>query len=396
VQTAPNPGARVHWVDWLKVLAVLAIFLYHVALVFSVTPWMISNAQHSLVLSAVAGWGYLWGLQLLFVLAGASSYFARRRRSAPRFARERLLRLGVPLAVGLVTLSPLQAYWQALGAGSQLSLAAFLPGYLRSVHLSLDPVWLIRYGYHLWFLGFLLVVSLAALPVQGAMDRLPAGWRRRFPAERTWPRLAIFAPVAGIAVVQLLLRPAFPADMSWPDLASDLVFYLGGYALAGSRGFQAAVRGAPALCGVAALAAWSGIGLLFLARVMPGWNQPYGFDLPAAVFATLHALGAWAWALFLISIAMRWANRPAAAITYGNDAILPFYVIHHPVVVLLALYVVRLPLGVWPKFGLLFCAALLLSLAIYEVLIRHLPPLRFLFGLQPHPARLRPEPAAAY
>jgi len=383
---AARPGlpatARVHWVDWLKVLAVLAIFLYHVALVFSLTSWMISNRQHSLILSGIAGWGYLWGLQLLFVLAGASSFYALRRRTVARFAGERVLRLGVPLLIGLVTLSPIQAYFMALNQGRQESLAAFLPGYLHRLTFTVDPVWLIRNGYHLWFLGFLLVISLAALPLQWGLGRLPDAVQRRLRSPAPWPAWALLVPVLFIAAVQVLLRPAFAPDMSWPDLASDLVFYLGGYALASSSGFAAAVRRTPVRSLVVALMAWLGLGLAFLLHFVPGWNQPYHLDAQLVAYQLLHALGAWAWVLFLASLAMRWLDRPHPAIQYGTDAILPFYVLHHPVVVILGFYVVQLRLGVWPKFGLLFCGALVVTLAIYEVLIRHFGPLRLLFGLR--------------
>jgi peptidoglycan/LPS O-acetylase OafA/YrhL len=381
-------SSRVHWVDWLKVLAVAAIFLYHVALVFSITPWMVSNQQKSLILSGIAGWGYLWGLQLLFVLAGASSYYALRRRSAIRFAGERLLRLGVPLVVGLVTLSPLQAYFMSLAQGHRQTFLEFLPGFLHRLTPPLDPVWLIRSGYHLWFLGFLLVISIAALPVLATAGRLA----RRL---RLAPPVAIFLPIVPIALLQVLLRPVFPPDMSWPDLASDLVFYIGGYALAASPEIAREVRRTAGRNVVVALAAWCGLGLTFLARAVPGWNHPQAFDLVSLAYQVLHAAGAWFWILFLTGMAMRWLDRPHRAITYGNDAILPFYVLHHPVVVVLAYYIVQLQIGVWPKFGLLFTGAAITTLAIYEVAIRHVGPLRFLFGLKYKPADQKARPGQA-
>lgn len=374
-------SARVHWVDWLKVLAVLAIFLYHVALVFSITSWMVSNHEKSLILSAIVGWGYLWGLQLLFVLAGASSYYALRRRSALKFAGERLFRLGIPLLIGFVTLSPLQAYYLALAHGSRQTFGAFLPGYLHRLTFPTDPVWLIRNGYHLWFLGFLLVISLAALPLQWWLDRLPRGLRSRFPADRRWGAAAVLLPVLAIAAFQVALRPAFPPDMSWPDLGSDLVFYLAGYTLAGSPGLAAAVRAAPRRSLLWAVAGWLGLGIAFLLQTAPGWSGGYRPGWLLVGFELARSLGTWGWVLFLAGIAMRYVDRPHPAITYGNEAILPFYVLHHPVVVILAFYIVQLPLGVWPKFALLFTGAFVVTLGIYEVAIRRVGPLRLLFGL---------------
>lgn len=379
---AAGPPARAHWVDWLKVLVVVGIAVYHVALVFSITPWLISNREHSLALSAYVGWGYLFGLQLLFVLAGAASYYGRRTRTALKFARERLLRLGVPLLLGLATLSPLQAYFQALSAGSRVGFLEWLPGYLHRLAFYPDPVWLIRYGYHLWFLGFLLLISLAALPLQAAMDRLPAaGSMRRLANLGLRPGTVLLAAVP-IALLQIVLRPAAPADMSWADLASDLVFYLWGFALAASPGFAEAVLRSQWQSLAAAVLSWSGIGLMFVLSSLPGWSQPYGLDFDLVVYAPLHALGCWAFIAFLVATAMRWWNRPHPLVTYGQDAVLPFYVLHHPLVVVLGFYIVQLPIPVWPKFALLLLGVLAGTIGIYHLVIRPVGPLRILFGLR--------------
>ncbi len=57
---------RANWIDWLKVLAVLGVFYYHTALIFSATRWVINNYERSLVLSGIAGFGYLFGMPLSF------------------------------------------------------------------------------------------------------------------------------------------------------------------------------------------------------------------------------------------------------------------------------------------------------------------------------------------
>jgi glucans biosynthesis protein C len=80
---------------------------------------------------------------------------------------------------------------------------------------------------------------------------------------------------------------------------------------------------------------------------------------------------------------------------YAGELVLPFYVLHQPVIVLVGYVVVRTGLAPWAKYGLILSLCLPLIVALYELLVRRFPPLRLLFGLKPLPAapRLRPRTA---
>ena len=73
---------RIHYLDWLKVLIVYGICVFHVSLVFSIALWLVSNRQHSLLLSAFTGFTFPWGIPAMFLIAGADSWFAPRSHSA--------------------------------------------------------------------------------------------------------------------------------------------------------------------------------------------------------------------------------------------------------------------------------------------------------------------------
>ena len=78
--------ARLHDLDWLRVVAVLAVFVFHAAHPFDLFDWHVKNDQRSLAVTLVLGPFVPWGMGLLFLLAGAGSRFARRSRrpaSAP-------------------------------------------------------------------------------------------------------------------------------------------------------------------------------------------------------------------------------------------------------------------------------------------------------------------------
>jgi hypothetical protein len=56
-------------------------------------------------------------------------------------------------------------------------------------------------------------------------------------------------------------------------------------------------------------------------------------------------------------------------------------VIHHPVVLLVASFVVTWNLGVWPKFAVILVTVAVLTLAIYEFGVRRWAITRAVFGL---------------
>ncbi|MFB0537464.1 MAG: hypothetical protein ACETWR_21065 [Anaerolineae bacterium] len=51
------------------------------------------NAERSLVVTALTGFLFTWGMPLFFLIAGIGSWFALRRRTGRQYASERLKRL---------------------------------------------------------------------------------------------------------------------------------------------------------------------------------------------------------------------------------------------------------------------------------------------------------------
>jgi peptidoglycan/LPS O-acetylase OafA/YrhL len=68
-----KPG-RLHYLDWLQVLAILGVFLFHTAHSFDDLPaWHIENAEASILATFFGGFFILWGL--LFTLSNGKQIF---------------------------------------------------------------------------------------------------------------------------------------------------------------------------------------------------------------------------------------------------------------------------------------------------------------------------------
>jgi len=79
--------ARVNYVDWLRALAVLGVFAYHSLQPFSTHDWHVKNGQLSPAIEAVVSFIDPWGVASFFLIAGASSFLALRRRTAGQYVR---------------------------------------------------------------------------------------------------------------------------------------------------------------------------------------------------------------------------------------------------------------------------------------------------------------------
>jgi peptidoglycan/LPS O-acetylase OafA/YrhL len=383
--TLGERSARLHYLDWLRILAILGVFFYHAARPFIHQDWLIRNAEQSIFASLI----FLvflgsWGMPLFFLMAGTGSLFALRRRSIRQFIKERAARLLVPFIVGCVLLSPIQFYAEWVHKGwYEGPFLSFLPELVADrLSQKIGPAVFESLGSHLWFLGFLFSFSLLALPI---FRWLRSDTGRRFVnrlgqlGEKRGGLLLFIIPVA---VARIILQPLYPGYTDWSDFIYMFLFFVYGYILYSNERFVQAIR----------RDGWLALGLGMVCTIIivgvlaAGYGQEW-IDSPGTpgfyVAWTLASINGWCWTVFALSFGMRVLNFRNAWLNYGQEAILPFYVFHQPVIVAIAVYAVTWNTGVAPKLLVITGGGLLLTLALYELLVRRVPPARALFGVKP-------------
>jgi len=402
--------------DVMRAFVVAGLVVFHSAVVFATgASWFVTDPRPSAGFTVFLLWGSLWGMPLLFLVSGMGARYAMRTRPAAAFARERLARLAVPFVVGLAVLVPPMFYIERLGQPafhesywrfwlSFVNVPALarelLPyGSWRSGGATFDPA-------HLWFLYVLLFFSITLLPLlaylRGPRGRLLTG------------RLAGFAEhhgavaVLAAAVPMMVVEAVFGPDVNtggWERLAYVFPF-LYGFLIASDPRLEAALRRsrrpavAVACVATAVLMAWagalSGSGASLSAGVPPGWGA-------------LQGLAGWAWIAAIMgfagSLAARRGSRPLVtpvppvavpgagwrrAARYANEAVLPFYLLHEPVIVAAAWLIVRWQAPIAGKYAALVIVSFAVTLGLYEVLVRRFRVTRLLFGMKP---RIKPSEA---
>jgi glucan biosynthesis protein C len=383
IADADSPARHIVYFDWLKFLVIYGIVFFHTSLPFSYSSWLIESRDRSVVLGAFAAFTFPWGIPLLFLLSGAGEYFGLRSRPVVPFLVRRFLRLGLPLVLGVLLLSPLQSYFVSEAHRSLSGAVEYYPRFLRAMRLDSTPLWVGRYTYHLWFLGYLLAITVVTLPL---MEWLRSQGGRRWVARlaalsRRRGGILVFA--VPLAVSQLLLRGRFPDYQDWADIASYTIVFLAGYVLIAERDFTAAIQRNIGLTLVLGVVSTAVVGLLILAGGRLSTGSPVIGGLYRLTYGVFWALNIWCWCVNVLYLGARWLTKDSRLVRYGSESALPVYIISHPVIVILGTYIVAWGLPLWPRFLLLTGLSFVVILAIYELVVRRWNPTRFLFGLRP-------------
>lgn len=303
-----RPGGRLAYLDNLKAYLIAGIIAAHAFMGYAdfgswtyqdVREVTLSPVMETIFVVAAVTLGGLFLMALFFLLSGLMAQDSLARRGPGPFAKDRLLRLGIPFILYTLVIWPLLEY--AL-------LEPFLHrGSYWDYFFDTDPV--LDNG-PLWFVGVLLVFSLTL-----------AARRRLRPLSAVGDRplrlrdLALLALAVGL--LTFLVRTVFPADSNqplnshlwaWPEYLA--LFGLG--VIAGRRGWLRPVpRDLSRPVGMATL-----LGIALMAAVVLS-TEPLGlteedwfggWGVPAFVGGLLEGMIAVAAPVWVLSFAQRHLN----------------------------------------------------------------------------------------
>ncbi len=97
-------------IDWLRILAMVAVFLFHCARYFDHEGWHVKNPVLDSGMSLFIAFVVIWIMPLFFILSAISASFSLKRHSGLQFVKSRATRLLIPLIVGMLTHISIQVY----------------------------------------------------------------------------------------------------------------------------------------------------------------------------------------------------------------------------------------------------------------------------------------------
>jgi glucans biosynthesis protein C len=361
--------ARSHDLDWLRLLAVAVLIAFHTAAVFyegELGSFYVLNAVSSTGLSLFIQFVHQWHMPLFFFLAGAASWYSLQTRSQGEYVRQRLQRLLLPLLIGILLLVPPQVYIHELQAGRENgSYFRFYPKFFDGIRPEGHFEWA-----HLWFLAYLLVISLISLPVMLRFSGKSLSPHGSPLLSKTHNLASLIGLAVPLMVVEAMLRPHWIGFQNlyddWANLLLYLLYFVYGYLFCHStRLWTALDEHRRLLCATAGLAM-----ALLLALTITQMVPERAYSAPYMLYQAFRGFNSWCWVLALLALARPYRNISHPILSYGNRVAFSVYLFHQPLIVIIAFFVVPLSLGITAKFLLISFASLLFSVGLHEGLMR--------------------------
>ena len=342
---------RRHYIDNLRAALVLLLVPFHTFMMYN--NWGEGFYVYARPLgfpSLMINMFWPWFMPALFTLAGVSAAFSLEKRTVGQFVRERFTRLFVPLVLGIIFVIPVQTYY------AERFHNGYTGSYLAQYRLFFGKVTDLT-GYtggftpgQLWFVLYLFIISLAAVPVILISRKILSRNRRPLAGKRPFPLALVFT----LGFAAMYVRPLL--NVGGKSLAEYFWYFMLGYAFLSRETVLDALERRRHIFGGIALAL-----CMLLAVCLAAGNN--GFCTSGEVFQAY----AWSAILFLTGWSKRRMNHTGPVARYLARSSFMFYFLHQSVLVAAAFYIFRLGLPPAAEIPLVIAAGYIFTFAAYEL-----------------------------
>ena len=368
--------------DWLRVAAIMVVFLYHSSRFFNLGDWHIKNAGTYVWVEIWNIFVTRWMMPLFFIISGASLFYAISKSGGFRkFYVDKFLRLMIPVLLATVTHGALQVYLDRLNHGRFTgSFFSFIPEYFNGLYLAIGaPGNFAFQGMHLWYLLFLFSYGLLCYHL---FIWLKDGGREvlhRIASLFALPGLIYLWFVLPLLIMKTIIPQAvLNAGAGGWGFLYYIWFLISGFLIVSSDRLQRNIknqRWISLLLGVVLMSAYLyqlfGASRVALPPAISGW-----------IYTLLSFLSAWCWVFAFLGFGMRHLAFDRPGLRYANEGVLPFFILHQTVLVVVGYFVVTWKIPDILKWAIIFSGSFIFIIALYALLIRKFDLLRFLFGMK--------------
>lgn len=337
-------------IDWLRVIAIGLLLIYHIAIIFQ--PWAVfigfmrSN-------ELMEGLWYpmtllnIWRIPLLFFVSGIGVFFAMQKRNPKQLLLERGKRILLPYLFGIVAVVPLHFF-------------IFQDFYGQQLNYFVHPA-------HLWFLGNIVIYISILFPLFYHLLKKQDGKFRKALIKIMSNPLGPVSIALFFVLEVLIVKPQIFSvyAQSLHGYAMGFLAFFFGFILvyAGQTFWNTVLKWKAVYLGAAVI--------MFSVRLIV--NQTGGPNFLMAIESNL-------WIMSLFGYAYQYLNKPSKALNYLSKAVYPIYIVHMFVLYGAAWLILPLEIPVFLQFALIVLITAVLCLLIYEA-IKKIPILRIAFGI---------------
>lgn len=339
-------------IDWLRVIAIGLLLIYHIAIIFQPWAMFIGFIRSEDALEGL--WKPMtmlnvWRIPLLFFVSGMGLYFAMKKRNCKQLLTERAKRILLPFVFGYLAITPLHMFI-----------------FQKYYHI---PLTYYSSSGHLWFLGNIFVYVLLLSPLFFYLQKHKDGkFKKAISRVMSYAIGPLSISIFFMFEIGLVKPQLFELyAQTWHGFfIGFLAFFFGYLFVYSGRSFWRTVS------------KWKWL-YISIAAVLYTIRFT-GFESISNMYITSLESNCWIFGVF--GLGYQYLNKPSVLLNYLSQAAYPVYIIH--MFVLYAAAFIILPLDLHPmlKFVGITLFTFIVCFLIYEFILRRINILRPLFGLK--------------
>jgi len=377
---------RFFYMDNLRIFLTILVILHHAAIAYGASgDWVITEAASDpispIIFTLFTAINQSYFMAAFFLLAGYFTPLSYEKKGTLKFLGDRLIRLGIPLALYTPLIFTINTYLvQNFVYAQNLSLMDILRDQFKHFN--------IHFG-HLWFLLALLIFAGIYVVFRALVDRYASQtsihlFRDKFP-----PNAVLFLSIGLLSLLTFAVRLVFPVGVWFLNLQFahfihyTFCFYCGVLAYRGDW-----------LRRISGSLAWRwGILSLFTILLAPvililgGALESGSVDvflggmtwqaLSYAVWESVLLIGILIWLLYLFRERINYHGRLSKALAANVYTV---YIIHQPILVALNVALLSIAIPTTVKFILASLLAVFLCFILSHFIIRRIPYAKRVLG----------------
>lgn len=344
-------ATRRYDIDWLRVIAIALLLIYHISIVFQ--PWgfyigFIQSTETSDSIWIPMSLLNVWRIPLLFFVSGMGVCFALRKRNWKQLLLDRTKRIALPLLFGSFFLVPIHIF-------------------LFQKYYEMEIAYTPSVG-HLWFL---LNICIYVIQIIGFafLDQKYDYSFFNFLRKLLKRPYFIYLFIIPFILEAELVNPDYFATYvgnSHGFLIGMLAFFFGFLFIAIGNPFWEAVAKVKTISLIIAVT-------LYLIRL-------FYYDLNGPHYLTSIESMNWIFAVF--GFGYKYLNKPSKLLSYLSQSVYPLYIVHMIFLYLAAYIFLPLEFSLGINLILIVLFTFLGSFLTYELIIKRVGFLRPLFGMK--------------
>ena len=365
-----NIKIRKYYIDWIRIILIASVFLFHIGKIFNASNWSIKNDVQIGELNIIMSLTSIWRMPLLFLISGVGTFYAVKIKNSGQYLKERFIRIFMPFIIGVFTLIPIQVYYEKIDEYD--SIFHFYANIFHGIY----PTGNFSWQHHLWFLLYLFLISLIISPFLKYFKTQSFLIFKYYSTSILSKKLRLNWIALILILTQYILQFSIGENTIFGSIdlikfANYFIFFIAGFILMTDEDLIENIEKQRFLY----LSQTLLVTAIYLASKYFNYNSN--------IIEISKIIISWSFGITVLGFAKFYLNTDTKYRAYFNEAIYPFYLLQQPVIIVVGYYIIQLEIPILLKMISVIFISLLVIVILYLLIIYPYNIIRFAFGLKP-------------